>query len=60
MVTHRFINSYSDSSLCYVKHNTSSAVVMFERHALVNRGIHFDVDIVSSLMANFKVMKSLL
>jgi hypothetical protein len=44
-----FVNGDTNGSLVHVEHDTGSTVVVLERHTLVDGGIHFDVDIVTSL-----------
>jgi len=45
------VDDDTDSSLVHVEHNTGSAVVVLERHTLVDGGIHLDINIVTSLCA---------
>lgn len=57
--TYRLVDSYSDGSLGHVEDDTGSAVIVLERHALVDRGIHFDIDIISSLIISANVVRAL-
>ena len=55
--THQLVHSYSDGSLGHVEDDAGSAVVVLERHAFVDRGVHFDVDIISSLINHEKSLR---
>ncbi len=52
---HLLVHNNSDSSLGHVENNAGSAVVEFEGHTLVDGGVDFDVNIVSSLLARKKL-----
>lgn len=44
------VDNYADSSLGDVEHNAGTAVVVSVRHALVDRGVNLDINIVTSLL----------
>ena len=48
--TYRLVDGYTDGSLGDVEHNAGATVVVLEGHALVDGGIHFNIDIISSLL----------
>ena len=48
---HLLVHPDTHCVLRHIVNDTSSAVVMFEGHALVLRGVTFDVDVVSTLNA---------
>jgi hypothetical protein len=44
-----FIHNNTDGTFIDIEDNTSSSVIVLERKTLVNRGINFNINIVSSL-----------
>ena len=46
---YELVDSDAHRALVYVKDDTGAAVVVLEGHALVDRGVHLDVNIVASL-----------
>lgn len=49
------VDDHTHSSLVHVEHDTGSAVIVLERHTLVDGGIHLDINIVTSLCENGKM-----
>jgi hypothetical protein len=48
-ITNQLIHTDTKGSLGDIENNTSSSMKEFVGHTLVNRGINFDINIVSSL-----------
>lgn len=48
------VDSHADGTLGDVEHNTGAAVVVLERHTLVDGGVDLDINIVSSLQITKK------
>ena len=46
---HFLVDNNTNSSLVHVEHNAGSAVIVLERHTLVDGRIDLDIDIVTSL-----------
>lgn len=54
--SYQFIYSYSDRTLVNIEDDTGSAMVMLKGHTLVNRGVDFNVNIISSLLTENNVI----
>ena len=47
--TYFLVDNDTDGALVDVEHDTSSAVIVLERHTLVDRGIYLDINILTAL-----------